>query len=137
MRLPVRLLCALPVSLLVLSGCSQSEDDVRMDAFCSDVPALLRDVTADLNAFDGSDPASGPALVDDAVTRLEAVDPPADVSDEWDRLLTAWTGVRDLLGQADLTDPSANTALAPELESLGTELAEAGGAVDDWGQANC
>jgi hypothetical protein len=100
------------------------------------VPGLLSDIGSDLTAV-GTDPAQAQQAMNEAVDRISAVEPPADAADEWTRLVTAWTGMRDLLAQADLTDPQANTALAPQLQTLQTELVDAGTAVDDYGKANC
>jgi len=127
---------ALALSAPLLAACGTSEDDQRKAAFCEDVPTLMQEVTADLNEVP-SDPTSANAALDDAVSRLEEVQPPEDVADEWSRLQTAWSDMRDLVGRADLTDPSANTELAPELERLQPELVDAGTAIDDWGKANC
>jgi hypothetical protein len=127
---------ALVLSLPLLGACGDSEDEQRQAAFCEDVPTLMQEVTADLNQVP-SDPEAANQALDDAVAQLEEVQPPEDVADEWDRLRTAWSDMRDLVGRADLTDPSANAELAPELERLQPELVEAGTAIDDWGKENC
>ena len=75
--------------------------------------------------------------MDEAVARISPVEPPAEASAQWTRLVTAWTAMRDLLAQADLTNPQANTDLAPQLQALQTELVDSGTAVDDYGKANC
>ncbi|WP_369141258.1 hypothetical protein [Modestobacter versicolor] len=153
------LLLPLVVAPLLLTGCSSDDesgpatsdassssesaaeaaaeaDAEKKDTFCTEVPDLLSDIAGDLEGFQ-ADPQSAPALLDDAVERISAVEPPADVAPEWQRLVTAWTGMRDLIAQADLTDPSANTGLAPQLQTLQTELIDSGTAVDDYGKANC
>ena len=131
-----RLALALALSAPLLGACGTSEDDQRKAAFCEDVPTLMQEVTADLEQVP-ADPATANQALDDAVSKIEQVEPPEDVADEWTRLETAWTDMRDLIGQADLSDPSANTDLAPELQRLQPELVEAGTAIDDWGKANC
>jgi uncharacterized membrane protein YccC len=114
----------------------QLPDAERQESFCRDVPALISDITDDLQDVQ-TDPASAIGALDEAVSRMEAVQPPDDVTDEWERLVAVWRDLRDLLGRADLSDPQANADLAPELVELQPELVDAGGAVDDWGQANC
>jgi hypothetical protein len=134
--LSVRALGAPLAAALLLAGCGASEDEERRAAFCEDVPDLLSDVTAELEGVT-AEPEQAPGIVGDAVERLEAVDPPEGVADEWQDLVTAWTGMRDLLGEVDLTDPSANTEFVGEATQLQEDLVSTGSAVDEWGQANC
>ncbi|MFW3168972.1 hypothetical protein [Geodermatophilus sp. CPCC 206100] len=121
---------------LLLTGCGSSEEEQRQAAFCEDVPTLLEDVTADMQAVT-SDPQTAPDVVGEAVDRLEAVEPPAGVADEWAALVDAWSGMRDLLGRVDLEDPSANTEFVEEATQLQEDLVSTGDAVDEWGQENC
>ena len=113
-----------------------SADAEKQETFCTEVPVLLTDITDDLQAV-STDPTQAQALISEAVDRISAVEPPADAAPAWDRLVAAWTGMRDLLAQADLTDPQANADLAPQLQTLQTELVDSGSAVDEYGQANC
>jgi outer membrane murein-binding lipoprotein Lpp len=132
----------LPVAVtpLLLAGCSSSSaadaEAEKKDTFCTEVPALLGDITDDLQRVTAT-PEQAPQLLTEAVDRISAVEPPADVTPQWQRLVTAWTSMRDLLAQADLTDPAANADLAPQMSSLQTELVDSGTAVDDYGKANC
>jgi outer membrane murein-binding lipoprotein Lpp len=123
-------------AVLLLAGCGSSEEEERQAAFCDDVPTLLEDVTADMQAVT-VEPQSAPDVVGDAVERLEAFDPPAGVADEWAGLVEAWAGMRDLLGRVDLENPEANTEFVEEATKLQEDLVTTGGAVDDWAQENC
>ena len=134
MRRPLAL--GLVLSASFVGACGTSEDEQRKAAFCEDVPTLLQDITVELETVYTS-PESANEVLGSAVSRLDGVQPPQDVADEWDRLRTAWRDMADLIGRADLTDPSANVELAPELERLEPELVDGGAAVDDWGKANC
>ena len=118
------------------SSASADSDAEKKEAFCTEVPALLSDISDDLQGVTAA-PEQAPALLAEAVDKISAVQPPADAAPQWQRLVTAWTSMRDLLAQADLTDPQANTDLAPQLQSLQTELVDSGTAVDDYGKANC
>jgi outer membrane murein-binding lipoprotein Lpp len=120
---------------LLLAGCS-SEDDQRQEAFCDQVPDLLSEITDDVNAV-YSDPQSAPQVLDEAVDRLEAVDPPEAAADVWSDLVSSWRALADLLDEADLTDPSANADLAPRLQELQGDLVSSGEAVDEYGEATC
>ena len=113
-----------------------SADAEKQETFCTEVPGLLTEVTQDLQGFE-SDPLQAPALLTEAVDKISAVDPPAAAKPAWDRLVASWTAMRDLIAQADLTNPQANADLAPQLTSLQTELIDSGAAVDEYGQANC
>jgi hypothetical protein len=156
------LLLPLIVAPVLLAGCSTTEEGSATDAkaasaagasassaeasasaeaekketFCTEVPALLGDITEDLQGFT-ADPSQAPALLAEAVERISAVEPPAEAAPQWERLVTAWTEMRDLVAQADPTDPAANADLAPQLSALQTELIDSGTAVDDYGKANC
>ena len=125
----------LALTALLLAGCS-SEEAERQEAFCAEVPDLLSEITDDVNAVQ-SDPQSAPQVLDEAVQRLEAVDPPEAVADEWNDLVSSWRGLSDLLDQADLTDPAANADLAPQLQELQGDLVSSGEAVDAYGKENC
>jgi len=133
-RRPLALGMVLSASLL--GACGTSEDEQRKAAFCEDVPALLQGITVELETVYSS-PDTANDVLGSAVARLNEVQPPEDAADEWNRLRTAWGDMADLIGRADLTDPSANVELAPELERLQPELVDGGAAVDDWGKANC
>ena len=100
------------------------------------MPGLLTDVSADLQGV-YSAPETAPQQLAEAVDRLSTVQPPAEVADRWTRLVDAFAGMRDLLGQADLTDRAANADLAPRLQELQTELVASGTAIDDYGNASC
>lgn len=118
------------------SAAAGDSDAEKKETFCTEVPALLSDISDDLQGVTAA-PETAPALLAEAVDKISAVQPPADAAPQWQRLVTAWTSMRDLLAQADLTDPQANTELAPQLQSLQTELVDSGTAVDDYGKANC
>jgi hypothetical protein len=111
-------------------------DDARHETFCSDVPVLLQDVITQLGESAG-DPASAVETLDDVVGRMEEVQPPDDVTDEWERFITAIRDMRALLASVDPTDPTPDPGLAAQVQALQPELVDAGSAIDEWGQANC
>ncbi len=145
----------LAVAVAVLAGCSSAETPAAGDApaagtgaagveaveaqrketFCAEVPGLLADITTGMQGAQA--PEDTPRLLGEAVDRLSAVEPPADAVPQWERLVAAWTGMRDLLGQADLQDPAANAALTPRLQALQAELVDSGTAIDAYGAAHC
>lgn len=124
---------ASPLGGAAAPGLSDAE---RQEVFCTDVPDLLADITDDFQDVQ-TDPAAAIAALEDAVARMQEVQPPDDVADEWGRLVTAWQDLLALVQQVDPSDPSSGTELADELLDLQSELVEAGTAVDEWGRANC
>ena len=136
-RTAVRSLAAsLAVPAVLLTGCSASEDELREEAFCQQVPDLLEDIADDVTTV-YADPRSAPAVLDEAVDRLEAVEPPQEAAGLWDDLVSSWTALTDLIESADLTDPSANADLADEATRLQGDLVSAGEAVDEYSRENC
>jgi len=145
------LLLPLAVAPAVLAGCSSggsepaaaeseppaaaASDAEKKETFCAEVPGLLSDISSDLQAVQA--PEDAPQVLGEAVEQISAVEPPADAAAQWARLVTAWTDMRDLLGEADLQDPAANAELAPRLQALQAELVDSGTAIDDYGKANC
>ncbi|MGX5653712.1 hypothetical protein ACWKWC_02955 [Geodermatophilus nigrescens] len=130
------LAASLAVPALLLTGCGASADEQRLEAFCEQVPDLLSDITDDVNAV-YSDPQSAPDVLNEAVGKLEEVQPPADAEEVWGDLVSSWRAFTDLIESADLSDPSANTDLAEEATRLQGDLVSAGEAVDTFGQENC
>ena len=113
-----------------------SADAEKQETFCREVPGVLSEITDDLNGV-ATTPEQAPALLTEAVDKLSAVEPPEGAKPQWDRMVAAATSMRDIIAGADLTNPQGNADLAPQIQSLQTELIDAGTAIDDYGQANC
>ena len=111
-------------------------DAERQEVFCRDAPVLLQDIITDLGQT-GTDPASAVETLTDVVGRMEELQPPDDVSDEWERFITAISDMRDLLATVDPSDPTPDPDIAAQVQDLQPELVDAGSAIDEWGQANC
>ena len=131
-----------PSTATATSSPGGSDEELR-EEFCTEAPVLLRDVGQQLQDVGQqlqdaeADPASATEALDDAVSRLEEVEPPEDVADEWDRLLDALRDLRDLVASVDPSDPGGTSEQAEELIDIQSELLDAGTAIDDWGRANC
>ena len=123
-------------STATATGSPGDADEELREEFCADVPMLLQDVGQQLQDVE-TDPASASEALDDAVSRLEEVQPPGDVADEWNRLVDALRDLRDLVASVDPSDPGGGSERAEELLDIQSELVDAGTAVDEWGQANC
>jgi len=118
------------------SSSTSATEEERIESFCTGAPALLDDISSDLTSVQQA-PQEAPQRLSDAVTKLQAVDPPAGVAPQWQRFVGAVTGLRDLVGKLDLANPQNNTQYAGELQALQPGLVDGGSAIDDWGKANC
>ena len=130
------LAASLAVPALLLAGCGSSADERREEAFCEEVPGLLSDIGGDVESI-YADPQSAPDVLEEAVDRLEAVEPPQDAERIRADLVASWQALTDLVGSADLTDPAATTGLAEEATELQGDLVSAGEAADSYVQENC
>jgi hypothetical protein len=115
---------------------SAPSDAELKDAFCARAPALLQKVDTEMAGVQSS-PQTAPKVLTDAVDQLNGLQPPAGVAPQWQRFVGAVTGLRDLVGKLDLSNPQANTQYAGELAALRPGLVDGGSAIDDWGKANC
>ncbi|MEU2348998.1 hypothetical protein [Modestobacter sp. NPDC049651] len=114
---------------------SASADDLQ-DDFCRQAPMVLQQVSTDLGSVQQA-PQEAPQRLAAAVDQLNQLQPPPGVAPQWQRFVGAVTGMRDLVGKLDLSNPQANTGYADELEALRPGLIDGGSAIDDWGKANC
>jgi len=117
------------------SSTTAAAGDLEKD-FCSRAPVVLGQVSTDLGSVQQT-PQEAPQKLSAAVDQLHQLTPPPDVAPQWQRFVDAVTGMRDLVGKLDLTNPQANTQYAGELEALRPGLVDGGTAIDDWGKANC
>ncbi len=136
-RTAARLLAAsLTVPAVLLTGCTGSAEDVRREAFCDRATLLLDDVSAEVEAAP-EDPGELAALVDDAVGRLEELEPPEEAADAWGDLVDSWRRLGDLLGRVDPGDPTGDAGLAAEVAEVQGDLSASGRAVDDYTRSSC
>lgn len=117
------------------SSSTAAAGDLKKE-FCSRAPVVLGQVSTDLGSVQQT-PLEAPQKLAAAVDQLHQLTPPPDVAPQWQRFVDAVTGMRDLVGKLDLTNPQANTQYAGELEALRPGLVDGGSAIDDWGKANC
>ena len=125
------------LAVAALTGCSQSPDDARQESFCADVPDLLQEIRMNVNIANTVGGDQSIDILSDQIEKLEAVDPPSDVADEWTALVDTWTSFRDLLAEAIDSPPEEAEAFIAQLEPYQQRLTDTGAAVDEWGQANC
>ena len=122
---------AAPSSSAAASGGS---DDPAVQAFCDQAGTALTQVSSSLS---GSDPAAvGPAL-EQAVTDLEAVQAPAEISADWDQAKKLFAGLRDAVNGADLNTPEGQATAQKAATDLAAQSQDAQTNLETWVSANC
>ncbi len=126
-------LAALPV----LAACAHVAEPEHSSTFCVEADTLLRDLADDLGAPDAP-PDQLDDLAAEAVERLEAVEPPAELAQRWTSLVEEATSARDDLAHVDgdLASREGMRALT-EFFVLQARLEDGSTVVDDWSRANC
>jgi hypothetical protein len=101
------------------------------------VPELLDEIRMNLSI--GSSVGSDYAIdvLSDQIDKMEKVEPPTDVADEWGAFVDTTSRFRDLLAEAFAAPPEEQAAILVELQPYQQELTDTGAAVDEWGQAHC
>ncbi|MFQ1002002.1 hypothetical protein [Modestobacter sp. SSW1-42] len=113
---------------------SGGSDDPAAQAFCDQAGQALNQVSQSLQSPDAA--SVGPAL-DQAVTDLEAVQAPAEISADWDAAKQLFAGLRDAVAGVDLDTPEGQAAVQEEATRLQAESADAQTRLDAWTSENC
>src|SRR4051812_34709001 len=112
---------------------STSGDDVR--AFCADAATVLTDLNA---AFtNASDPTQLPALLDQAATSLQSVQPPAEVAESWAGFSGAIAQLAEASRQVDLSTAEGQAQFTQRYETLTSQASGAQQDVDTYVKAHC
>ena len=122
---------AAPSSSAASSGGS---DDPAVQAFCDQAETVLTQVSTSLST---TDPAAVAPALEQAVTDLEAVQAPAEISADWESAKQLFVGLRDAVVGADLNTPEGQATVQQEATRLQEETAEAQTRVDAWTSENC
>ena len=122
---------AAPSSSAAASGGS---DDPAVQAFCDQAATVLPQVSASLST---TDPAAVAPALEQAVSDLEALQAPAEISADWESAKQLFVGLRDAVNGADLATPEGQAAVEQEATRLQEETGEAQTRVDAWTTENC
>jgi hypothetical protein len=127
---------AAPSSSAASSSASSSggSDDPAVQAFCDQAGAALGQVSQSLESQDAAQVA--PAL-EKAVTDLEAVQAPAEISADWDAAKGLFAGLRDAVQGVDLNTPEGQASVQAEATRLQAETGDAQTRLDAWTKENC
>ncbi|NEK93415.1 hypothetical protein GCU67_04390 [Modestobacter muralis] len=113
---------------------SGGSDDPAVQAFCDQAGQALTQVSQSLASPDAAQVA--PAL-EKAVTDLEAVQVPAEISGDWDAAKELFAGLRDAVSGVDLNTQEGQAAVQAEATRLQAETGEAQARLDAWTKENC
>lgn len=114
-------IAALPALLVGLSACGDDDDSAGSGDFCDQARSL------DSAFNDIEDPTS--AEFGAALDRIRAMDPPAEIADDWEQLVSALDGFENI----DLENPDPDA-----LADLDTEaMQEASDRVDAYMKDEC
>jgi hypothetical protein len=145
---PRRALLAIVAAAALTTGaaaCGNDDDaagggTASPDRFCAQMEAAEA-------AFDSLETEDfEPQVFETALETLRAITPPAEISDDWNRIVEALEEVTDLFGEIDFTDPSSFLALEEDeelmqrfedLETRFADLDEAGDRVADYVRDEC
>ncbi|MCZ2823436.1 MULTISPECIES: hypothetical protein [unclassified Modestobacter] len=103
--------------------------DEEVQAFCTEAEAVLTaPEAAELTQEE---------LLDQTIAQLEELDAPAEISADWDVLIDTFVGIRDTLGDIDLTTPEGQASAEQALAEIEAQATESQTRLDAWITENC
>jgi len=127
-------------ALLLLCACggegesdASGEEDVQ--AFCAEAETVFTGLES---AFTNvTDPAELPALLEQATSALQGVDPPAEIEASWATFADALGRLSQSAQGIDLGTPEGQDRFTQEYDTLMTSTADAQQDVDEFVTARC
>ena len=104
--------------------------------FCQQTIEAGRDLDATFSAA-GTDTSQVPQLLEAAVSRFDAITPPAAAADDWSTLTGGLHELSDTAAGLDFTDPNAFTTFSQELSELSGPLNTAQQNVGEYIRTEC
>jgi hypothetical protein len=101
--------------------------------FCTQAASLENT----LSAPDLSDPASAGPAIADAASQVRAIDPPAEISDDWTALADGLDQLGQILTTTDLNDPAQASAAQQQVSQLEADLGDASTNVSNYLSSEC
>jgi hypothetical protein len=109
--------------------------------FCSEIEAAGEELQEIAEGPDLTDPEAALGATEETLDTLRSIDPPAEIADDWNLVVSYIEAVGDGLRNLDATDPAA---MVQQLEELGAELEqqfatfdEAGARIDEYLRDEC
>jgi hypothetical protein len=141
------MLAIVAVAALTAGAAACGDDDTAGTGDTASPERFCAQMEAAEAAFDSLESEDfEPAVFETALETLRAINPPAEISDDWNRIIEALDEVTDLFGEIDLNDPSSFLALEEDedlmqrfedLEAEFADLDEAGDRVADYVRDEC
>ncbi len=123
------LIAGAAAAALVIAACGGGSDAGDVEAFCTE----YKEVEEQLAQLDDSDPDAVDAVFD----RIDDLDPPDDIRDEFREMIEFNRRVYTASQQVDLDDPEAADQLQQELTGRAEDLREVSDKVNDYLMENC
>jgi hypothetical protein len=117
------------VAALMIAACGGGGGSGDVEAFCSE----YEQVEEDLAQLDDSDPDAVDAVFD----RIDDLDPPDEIKDEFRKMIEFNRTVYAASQEVDLDDPEAADRLQQEFTDRAEDLNEVSEKVNDYLMENC
>jgi hypothetical protein len=114
------------------ASASTSDEDVQQ--FCTDAEAVFSTIS---DSLDAAQPADLVPALDQAVSAFDQLEPPAEISADWDTAQQAFVGLRQAVAGADLTTPEGQASVQQAVTDLQAQAGDAQTNIDTWVTANC
>jgi hypothetical protein len=131
-------------ALLLLTGCGGGSDThaapasstaAPVDGFCADAQAVFSDANS---AFDSiSNPAELPALLQQTTSKLQSVDPPAEIADSWAGFAAAIGQLSQTARTLDLSTAAGQGQFTQQYDAVLADTAAAQEDVDQYVTTHC
>ncbi|KGH46154.1 hypothetical protein IN07_13750 [Modestobacter caceresii] len=111
------------------SSSPATTSDEEVQAFCTEAETVLT-----------TPPDAGltqQEALDRTIADLDQLDPPAEISADWDVLVQTFVGVREAVADVDLTTPEGQASVEEELAGLEAGATDAQTRLDTWLTENC
>jgi hypothetical protein len=155
MRLPTALTAGISAAaaLVLLTACGSDSADSQVsdssssaagsstsggddvEAFCTEGEAVFGDLDTAFN--NASDPTELPALLDQAASALQSVNPPAEIESSWTSFSDAVAQLAESAHDVDLSTTEGQEQFTQQTDALTADTADAQADVDQFVQANC
>lgn len=120
---------------------SDSPSAPTADGFCEEIQAAEDTVTDATENLDVTDPAGAADALDEAVAAMRGVDPPAEIAEDWEAIVSFTESMLAAVDELDLSDPESAAQqledLSTQLEEDAAEVEEAGDRVDEYLSEEC
>jgi hypothetical protein len=113
---------------------TSSEAPASDSEFCTEATQINERITTSLSEADSASLSDNLQTISDEIS---AVEPPAEIADDWNTLAGALGKAADALEGVDLTDPEQAAQAQAELGNLQTELGDAGTNVETYLRDQC